>query len=259
MRLFLANYLMNAKSPMPINQVHRFGLGDSIVHMYQRVAGKEIDSKNSTLTLALRDKVMRGIVANNADVNFVKTHNFCGPAFGVELIEPKYTRLGIYIMRNPLDMVLSYAKHFGLSNEEAVHAICTSTNANAADEKTVWQFLGSWSDHVKTWTEAKGFPVCVLRYEDMLEKPEETFSEALAALGIPAEKERLQRAIEFSSFKELQKQEKQKQFVERSPHSENFFNKGSSGHWKEELAPELVKRIRQSNKQMMKRYGYYSV
>ena len=71
MRLFLANYLMNAKSPMPINQVHRFGLGDSIVHMYQRVAGKEIDSKNSTLTLALRDKVMRGIVGINADVNFV--------------------------------------------------------------------------------------------------------------------------------------------------------------------------------------------
>ena len=156
-------------------------------------------------------------------------------------------------------MVLSYAKHFGLSHDEAAYAICTSTNANAADEKTVWQFLGSWSDHVKTWTEAKGFPVCVLRYEDMLKKPEETFSEALNAMGITPGPERLARAIEFSSFKEVRKQEEKKECAERSPHSEKFFNKGQSGYWKDDLSDELVQKIRQNNKKMMKRYGYYSV
>ena len=33
-RIFLANYLMNADSPVPINEVHRFGMGDSITRTY---------------------------------------------------------------------------------------------------------------------------------------------------------------------------------------------------------------------------------
>ncbi len=260
MRMFLANYLMNTKVPLSINQVHRFGLGDSIPRMYHRVAGKEIDTTNAELTLALRDKVMRGIVANNADINFVKTHNTNNRAFGVDLIDPKYTKLAIYIVRNPLDMVLSYARHFDLSHEEAVQAINSPENANAPDHTSVWQFLGSWNDHVRYWTEAKGFPVIVLRYEDMLDSPQENFGKALTGIGFDVDKdvERLERAIEFSSFKELKKQEDEQEFVEKSPYAEKFFNKGKAEQWRTDLDPDLVKRVRQANKKMMKKYGYYN-
>lgn len=258
MRLFLANYLMNAKTPLPINQVHRFGLGDAVPALYHRVAGKDIDHTSSKLTLSLRNKVMRGIVANNADVNFVKTHNINRPSFGVQLIEPKFTKVAIYIMRNPLDMVLSYARHFGLSHERAVEAITSSQNATAADERSVWQYLGSWSEHVKTWTESKSFPVVTLRYEDMLAEPEIAFSKALEGFGLTPEPERLAKAIEFASFKEATKQESEKKFVENSPHTDKFFNKGQSGQWRTDLAPELVKKVRQANKHMMKKYGYYN-
>ena len=82
-RIFLANYLMNSDKPVPINQVHRFGMGDSIPRMYQMVAGRQIDVRDYQETLKLRDKVLAGIVANKADVNFVKTHNVRAEAFGV--------------------------------------------------------------------------------------------------------------------------------------------------------------------------------
>ena len=80
-RIFLANYLMNSDKPVPINQVHRFGMGDSIPRMYQMVAGRQIDVRDYQETLKLRDKVLAGIVANKADVNFVKTKQ--GVAFQI--------------------------------------------------------------------------------------------------------------------------------------------------------------------------------
>ena len=61
-RIFLANYLMNSDKPVPINQVHRFGMGDSIPRMYQMVAGRQIDVRDYQETLKLRDKVLAGIV-----------------------------------------------------------------------------------------------------------------------------------------------------------------------------------------------------
>ncbi|MEO1139252.1 MAG: sulfotransferase domain-containing protein [Pseudomonadota bacterium] len=259
LRIFLANYLANTPSPLSINQVHRFGIGDSISRTYHMVAGRQIDLNDANLTLGLRDKVLRGIVANNADVNFVKTHNIRGHAMGVEMIPAKYSRSAIYILRNPLDMLLSYARHYALSPEEAVKAIASSENANAADPTTVWQFLGSWSEHVKSWTQGTGFPVLALRYEDMLENPQEEFSKALEFIGVTPEAERLDKAIKFSSFDELSKQEAEKGFAEKSPNSEKFFAKGSAGQWKTDLAPELIDRVRRDHKRLMKKYGYYSV
>lgn len=259
MRLFLANYLVNPDKPIPINQIHRFGMGDSIPKMYEMVAGRSIDTTNSEVSLALRDRVLQGIVANKADVNFVKTHNICKPAFGTELIPEKYTRCAIYIMRNPLDMLLSYARHFGMTHEDTVEAINNSENANAPDQTTVWQFLGSWTDHARSWTEVKDFPILTMRYEDMLEKPMETFGKAVEFLGVPLDQDRLAKAVEFASFKEVRKQEDETGFAEKSRNTDRFFSKGSSGQWADELSPELIKKVRQQNKKLMKKYGYYSV
>lgn len=259
MRIFLANYLANLSKPLSINEAHRFGTGDSIPEMYVKVAGRPIDTNDYNVTLKLRNRVLGGIVANNADINFVKTHNCRNVAFGVELIPPQVTRQAIYIMRNPLDMLLSYARHYGMTQEQAAEAIGRSDNANSPDQTNTWQFLGSWSEHVKTWTEASAFPVLTLRYEDLLEDPETHFAKALDFLGVPVEAERLEKAIRFSSFKELKKQEETTGFTEKSPNSERFFAKGEAGQWKDELDPALVSRVRREHKRMMKKHEYYSV
>lgn len=258
MRVFLANYLANTGKPLSINQVHRFGIGDSIAKTYHMVAGREIDLNNIDLTLQLREKVLRGIVANNADVNFVKTHNIRSTAMGVELIPSKYSRSAIYIMRNPLDMLLSYSRHYAMTVEETVEAICNPHNANAADHTTVFQFLGTWSDHVKTWTETSSFPVLALRYEDMLEKPTETFGKALEFIGLVPELDRLEKAIRFSSFDELSKQESTSGFAEKSPFADKFFASGQSGQWKTKLKDAQIQKVRRNHRKIMKKYGYYS-
>ncbi len=256
MRIFLANYLMNTNEPMPINQVHRFGMGDTIAKTYQMVAGRPIDTNDPAQILPLRDKVLRGIVGNNADINFVKTHNIRRVAFGVNMIPDQYTRSSIYILRNPLDMVLSYARHHGLTIEAAVHAIGHSDNATSGDANSVATFLGSWSEHVNSWTARAPYPQLTIRYEDMLADPVTHFTAVLEQIGVPVDETRLKRAIKHASFKEAKRQEKKHGFIEKSDSADSFFTSGKAGSWKTDLAPDLAEQITKDHRATMKRYGY---
>ena len=256
MRIFLANYLMNTKEPMPINQVHRFGMGDAIAKTYQMVAGGPIDLNDPNVIIPLRQKVLRGIVANNADVNFVKSHYIRRTVAGFDFIPEEYTRSSVYIIRNPLDMVLSYARHHGQTLEEAVYAISHTDNASHGFGESVATFMGSWSQHVNSWTARAPWPQLTVRYEDLLEDPEIHFSKVIEHIGIPIEEERLKRAIKHASFKEVKRQEKKHGFVEKSVSADSFFTKGQSGVWKDELPAELAEQIIKDHRATMKRYGY---
>lgn len=256
LRLFLANYMINARKPVPINEVPRYAIGDAIARTYAMVAGRRVDPNNIRQVLGLRDGVMRGIVGNNADINLVKTHNTRKVAHGVPLIPDQYTRSAIYILRNPLDMVLSYARHHGLSHAQAVQAINHRDNATMGDANNVISFLGPWSTHVESWTGFAPWPRLVLRYEDMLADPAAEFARVVDHVGLPLDQDRLDRAIRFSSFRELRRQEDESGFLERPANSETFFTSGKSGVWKQALDPELAHAIRKAHRATMKRYGY---
>ena len=255
-RIFLANYLANAREPVPINKAHGVAMGDSITKTYRMVARGPLDVADVDATLKLRPRVLRGIVANDADINLVKTHNARVTARGVPLIPDDVTRSAIYILRNPLDMVLSYARHYGMTPEEAVHTVSHPDNANPPDEETVTQFMGTWSDHVRSWTTRSAYPVLVLRYEDMLADPRAAFARVVQHLGMPLDPERLDRAILFSSFEELSEQEKAQGFVEKSEQAERFFARGQKDQWKTDLPARLVKKMKHAHRKVMQKFGY---
>ena len=255
-RVFLANYLLGALQPVPINQVHRIGIGDAVAPAYARVAGGRYDPADTMGHLRLREKVLRGIAANGADINLVKTHNIRDRAFGVELILPRYTRGAIYIVRNPLDVAVSYARHYGMTPAEAARALSRTDNTVGADPTSVAQYLGTWSDHVRLWTAGRDFPVHVVRYEDMKADPRAAFTGLLGFLGVPVDFERLDRSVGHASFEEMKRQEQATGFVERSPNSERFFHTGESGQWKQALAPEDIAWLRERHGPVMAKYGY---
>ena len=255
-RIFLANYLFKRTTPMPINEVHRLGMGDAIARTYARVAGHPIDPTDPEATLALRPKVLQAIAANGADVNLVKTHNARDIAFGTELIPPALTRSAVYILRNPLDLVLSYSRHYGDTLEGTAERIAHRDNVVAGDRESVPQFLGSWSNHVTGWTRPARFPLLVLRYEDLHETPRESFAKLLEHVGVTPEPERLDRAIRFSRFDEVARQETEHSFVEKSAAAERFFTRGTAGQWRETLPAELAERITRDHRRVMKKYGY---
>ena len=255
-RIFLANYLLGTLEPIPINEVHRIGIGDSVAGAYRIVAGGRYDPADIKGHLRLREKVLRGIASNGADVNFVKTHNAKDRAFGVNLILPRYTRAAVYLIRNPLDVVVSYARHYGQSPAKAARSISRPDNTTAADATSVKQYLGNWSNHVTGWTGTTDFPVHVMRDEDMKADPEGAFAGLLGFLGVPVDAERLERAVRFSSFDEMKRQESVTPFIERSANLDRFFHTGNSGQWRDALRPEDVAFLRECHGKVMSKYGY---
>ncbi|WP_317055264.1 sulfotransferase domain-containing protein [Roseovarius rhodophyticola] len=254
-RVFLANYLANPDKPLSINQVRHFGMGDAIAKTYRMVSNGRVDFNDPHSVLRYRDPVLQAIIRNNADVNFVKTHNICGAAFGVELIPERYTRCGVYILRNPMDIVLSFARHFDKDLEQAIDAMANPEHV-IQDATTAAQFLGNWSEHVKGWAAERRFPMLVLRYEDLQSDPQTNFSKVLEHVGVTVEPDRVAKAVEFSSFDVLRKQEEKEGFVEKPEQAERFFAKGTSGQWKTDLPANFAKRLRKDHRKIMKKYGY---
>lgn len=257
LRIFLANYIFNLDRPVPINQVHRIGMGDSVATAYRKVAKnpEALDITNAEHTLKLRNAVLRGVVNNGAEINFLKTHNQRMRVREVELIPRQFTRAAIYVLRDPRDMLVSYARHYGHDVATAAEAISARINYVIPDETTTTQWLGSWSDHVTGWTTGKGFPVLTLRYEDMKADPVAAFGKAVKFIGLPVDPARLEKAIRFSDFDELKRQEAEGGFIEKPTTTDRFFHTGTSGQWKD-LDPAVIARIEEMHGGVMRRHGY---
>ena len=256
MRAFLANYIFNLDRPVPVNQLSRLGIGDANTLAHRRVAGGNFDPRNPRQMVQVRRKMLDTVDGNGADLNFVKTHNQNTRAFGVEMVPRHQTRGAIYILRDPRDMAISYASHHGLTLDETIHRLNHPENATAGNEQNVHQFLGTWSDHVRGWTRARGFPVLTVRYEDMLEAPTEIFEKVVTFTGLGLDQARLAKAIEFSSFDKLKAQEQTSGFVENSEHQAAFFRTGKAGGWRSELTTQQITKIETDHQRVMRQHGY---
>jgi hypothetical protein len=76
-------------------------------------------------------------------------------------------------------------------------------------------------------------------------------------MGLKVPRERLERAIERSSFKALRGQEDQKGFKEKSPHAQKFFREGRANQWRDVLTPAQVDKVVSKHKEQMQRFGYW--
>lgn len=195
---------------------------------------------------------------------FIKIHDAFthSETDGLPLIPEEPTKMAVYLLRNPLDVALSLANHIGKSTDKAIDKYIINPNGSFVSLKNsannqFHQPLGTWSMHVESWLEKPAFPVHFIRYEDMREKPFETFKAAIQAIGLEVSDEPIKFAIEETQFEKLQKKEQEKGFKEKQNPTSSFFFKGQVGRWKEELSNEQIEKIREINEPMMRRFGYW--
>jgi len=256
LRAFLANYLTRTREPVPINELGKFAYSDAHVWPYERLSGKTAAELTEADIDALRPRVHEMLASGGKHVALVKTHSMLGIVGGVPTITPAVTFGAIYVVRNPLDVVSSYADHYGHSLEAAVEGMAADQAWISANATLIRQNTSSWSGHVRSWLEAEGLYHHVVRYEDMTAKPEQTFSGILRFMRVPVEKDRLARAIRFSSFRELARQESDASFIERSARGSRFFREGRVGGWRDVLPPALADAVVARHRDMMARFHY---
>lgn len=256
LRSFVHNLLRNPAEPADINQLDQFCYGDSQAGWYERLAGRKLADLSPQEIANLRPAVHRAFGRSRPDSVFVKTHNMMGETFGVPLIAMEATAGAIYVVRNPLDLVLSLADHFGLTLDQGIDMLGDPQSATQTDERNVFEFYGTWSQHVRSWAGQQGKQLMVVRYEDLAAKPEQSFGRIAAFLALKPPKARLDKAIRFSAFDVLRKQEEAQGFRERSLHQQRFFRVGKAGQWRDKLSPAQVERIVREHASQMSRFGY---
>ena len=256
LRAFLANYLFHVDGPAGFEHIQRVSSGDSPAASYRELAGQDPHTLPLGQHMQIRHRHLARIAQNGAPVNFVKTHAPVASFGNAALIPPQVTRQAIYLVRHPLDMLISYADHWGIGLEAAAEQIGRPTNSIPPSAKTVVQFLGSWSDHVTSWANTTAFPVLTLRYEDMLSDPEAEFEKVLRHIDAPVDKSTLKQSVAHTSFKAMVALESETGFDERGPRQQRFFRKGTSGQWRDAVPAEIADRVVAQHSSAMRKFGY---
>lgn len=253
-RYFL-HALLPAHSP-GLNRMNSLTVGDAAAEWYAPFLKRPPSACTYEEMARARPQAIRAIAAQARDLVFVKTHNALVAHAGVPMIDASVTAGVIYIVRNPLDVVISLASFLSKSLDEAIEEITRRGATMPASDRFAYQYFGSWAEHAESWTRKPMRQLHVMRYEDMLEKPTETFGALARFLLMKPSEGELAAAIAASSFDKLRAEEEQHGFIEKPDTADRFFREGRAGQWRDALSVEQVDRIVAALGPQMARFGY---
>ncbi len=259
LRVLLTNYLRNGDEPANINDLDINAEGFS-QKIFDELLGIDSDCLTKKQIKYYRPAVYEKMAAESAERLFLKVHDaFTRNNKNKPIFPASATAGAIYLVRNPLDVAVSYAHHRDETLDKTIEHMNCGDAYLAGTEKAEGQIpqrLRSWSDHVKSWTDAPDINVYAVRYEDLLCRTAAIFTDIIHFAKLEFDSERVKKAVEFSNFKLLREQEQAHGFGEKQPTASSFFRKGKSGSWRDQLTEAQVKRIIENHRQIMRRFGY---
>ena len=206
---------------------------------------------------------------NNKDA-ILKTHSTLNEFDGYKFTTSKQTKGAIYIVRDPRNVILSMSHHYSLTFQESYEKIIDD-NASLL-EKTYnedhsnFTFLGSWSNHYKSWRDNKDFKILFIKYEDLEENIESIFIKVINFINDLDNKKhkiidnKFLNALRSTNFVNLKNKENISGF-EESMYSDkgkklNFFNLGFKNKWQKKLPNDIVKNVNKHLEKELKELGY---
>lgn len=180
---------------------------------------------------------------------------------GQPIFPSDVTQAAIHLIRNPLDICVSYAHFWGLEDyDKAADLICDTKHSLPAHHNDlfgqVYQHIGDWSTHVHSWCHQTHIPLKKVRYEDMKHATLDTFYEIMTYLNLPFSRNEVQTALRQCDIAKLQQQEAEMGFSHRPYGGEKFFRQGKTGEWQDTLAQHTVDRIVEQHHALMQQFGY---
>ena len=258
--MFLANYEKDAETPVSLDEIESTPIASSSSDFEEQIAldpfelyHNEVDYYRPDMYRALSKKIEEKEESCYKKVHDAYTLN-CN---GEPLFPGDVSKCAVYFVRNPLDVCVSYANHGAKKIEKTLKFLLNEEASIAGgSEGQLRQKLLSWGNHVESWKNQSEIPVQIVRYEDMLLSPVETFGGIVRFIGLEYEEERLKRAIYNSDFKQLQQMENENGFKERMQRNKQFFWKGKIGNYRDFLSKEQIDKIVEYNYDTMKEFGY---
>ncbi len=244
-------------SDLDINRIEEYSASESAAEQYRTFLGKPAFRSSPEEIAAVRPRVQSEIIARLKRPVFIKTHNANAVDHGHPLINMSVSAGAVYVLRNPLDVAISFARFRNISIDQAIDDMATSAFGVATNRDNVHVITGSWTEHVRSWTDRPHPVVLVVRYEDLVDKPAESFGAIARHLLMTPTTEQLDKAIALAGFETLRDQEAAAGFVEKPETSpEPFFRVGKAGQWRDVLTAEQVDRVVSAHRAMMQKFRY---
>ncbi|PLX44827.1 MAG: sulfotransferase, partial [Hyphomicrobiales bacterium] len=232
LRAFLANLFSGEADPVSFERMSNFIPSEALSAWYLDMFGKDFDVTNDRAVTRNRAKVQARLTAGREIPVFLKTHSYLGQERGHNIINLNVTIGAVYIVRNPLDVVVSAAPHFNLTLDQTIELMADKDMKSQGGGKLVFEKPADWSTNVRSWTKRSHPSLLVLKYEDLLQDPKTHFTKLTRFIQLNKSEKEIKRAIENSSFKSLQTLEQKDGFSERPEHAKSFFRKGETEQWR---------------------------
>lgn len=187
----------------------------------------------------------------------------------------------IYIVRNPLDVLVSNLNYFLLRRGDSYFA-ASPPQQRELRTRYVEEYIerggarewidlgmGTWPENVTTWlSEDVPYPRVFVRYEDLKEDPSEFLVRLCDFVGREKTNEEVSAAVARSSFDALRAMEEREVgantfglFRRENPapsyaHGARFMHEGRAALYRETLTPAQVAAARRRFKPLIERLGY---
>ena len=205
----------------------------------------------------------------NKDV-FLKTHNTLEEFEGYKFTSMNQSKGAIYIIRDPRNIILSMSHHYSLTFQESYDKIidekASLLEKTYNEDHSNFTFLGSWSNHYKSWRDNKDFKILFIKYEDLEKNNELVFKKVINFINeLNNESNKIVdnkffNAINSTSFVNLKNKENISGF-EESVYSNlgkkrNFFNLGFQNKWQKKLPSDIINKVNKNLEKELIELGY---
>ena len=210
-------------------------------------------------------------INRDSKLKFFKTHNILGAINNNNFTNKENSIGGIYLVRDPRNIITSLQNHFELNKDEALKFMLSEKkylyDYNQANDFSDFQFISSWEKNYNSWAKQDIFPIKVIKYEELMNNTFETFKEIILFIEKITKIKKIfieskaKNSIESTSFNKMKKIEQSKGFNE-SVLSKNdskkipFFHLGPKNDWKKILNEDFIKNATLKFKPLLTELNY---
>tara|TARA_B100001057_G_scaffold246492_1_gene246781 strand:- start:927 stop:1769 length:843 start_codon:yes stop_codon:yes gene_type:complete len=211
-------------------------------------------------------------ICSEKKVKFLKTHNSLITAFGNNFTKPEYSLGVIHVIRDPRNIITSLKNHYDFETYERALKFMQDENKVLEDYPHLKNYaktniINSWRINYQSWMSNKNFRRLTIRYEDMIENPQQTFEKLVVFINTlmrfkdKIDPKKLSNAIETTNFKSLQDIENQGKFSEnvyslKDNRKIKFFYQGPKNNWKKNLDESMIKKMNEFYMKDLKFFKY---
>ena len=209
--------------------------------------------------------VVQNKINKKNSIQFYKTHSSLFNIDSNAFTNLKNSLGVIYIVRDPRNIVTSWANHNDLSINDSsdylIHQKETLGNSNKV-------YHGTWNYNFQSWKSFKYQDrYLLIKYEDLINDKKNIFLQILEFINkfrkekFSIDIKKINNILNYTSFEKMQKLEKEKGFFEAMKDKETginkpFFNLGPDNKWQNLLDDKIRSKIENAFHEEMSELGY---